>query len=191
MSANVSEYILNNHLGLKLILQSHLDVISSENEELLDIIILKLVPTLKKVNTIEDLYPILKLELLNCFKESEIPSKDGIRILSQDILKYYKEVYRDKKSEFINKLHSFIGISLIVLNISYFIYMEFVFSKGFGMGVFSFIIGILFFLMPSVSGYFAIRKNINTLFNTTHFFWLLLNILLMCFYIIKWCDLLF
>jgi hypothetical protein len=181
MTKDITEFIHTNYSNYESIIKRELFTNDNPPDGFYESFILTILPRLKKIRNKEEFYPIVKVQLLNFFKENELPSKEKIKQLSDTLYSHFVELNRDIRSERLNRLHSGIGLFLIVINILIFVILEILYSdEGFSLGIISLIFGVTVWFLPSISGYFAYRKNKLSYFGTGHYLWMIFNLGLIC-----------
>lgn len=177
MTQTVTDFIKNNYDDYEAIVKEELFPNMPPPSGFYETFLLTVIPAMRKINSSSELYPIVKVQLLNFFHQNDLPSKEKLFHLSSKLFKHYNDRTRDRKTEKLNILHAGIGLALIFINISFFILMEIFVGGGFSLGILFSIIGIIIWFLPSVSGFLALNRNKKAYFGSGHYLWMLMNVL--------------
>lgn len=181
MTNDITEFIVKNYSGYESIIKEELFINGNPPDGFYESFILTIIPRLTKIRNNEEFYPVVKVQLLNFFTVNELPSKEKIKRLSDRLYNHFSEVNRDAKSERLNTIHSRLGLILIVINIIIFVTLQIIHGvEGFSLGIVSLIFGTMIWFLPSISGYFAFRRNKLSDFGIRHFLWMIFNVGLIC-----------
>jgi hypothetical protein len=175
-------FVDNNYSDYKAILKNELRINSVVPGEFYDTFILRLVPHLQKLKTKDEVFGIIRIELLNEFKPDELPALEEIKSLSDKLFEFHKEVNRDHRSEKLNRIHGIIGLILIALNVMSFLAMSLYDRGGYSMGRLSLVIGLIICVLPSLSGLLSFKKKRESYFGIGHFIWGIVNLGLIYFF---------